>query len=134
MPFEIKVPNATRRKAMAELESGRGKRFASVDNLMKDLHAGDALTVLGRKIGLPNEDFAAFEQDRGRHPAQRGLNNQFAEAIIRLFAISNCFHPLPDIRQIANNTTILALLHAFTDPWRQSTCRCSWNLVRICSD
>ncbi len=39
MPFQIKFPNATTRKAMAELESGRGKRFASVDDLMKDLHA-----------------------------------------------------------------------------------------------
>ena len=41
LPFEIKVPNATTRKAMAELESGRGKRFASVGDLMKDMHAGD---------------------------------------------------------------------------------------------
>ena len=66
MPFEVKIPNATTRKAMAELESGRGKRFASVDDLMKDLHAGDALTALGRKIGLTNEDFAAFEQDKDK--------------------------------------------------------------------
>ncbi|WP_233224736.1 type II toxin-antitoxin system RelB/DinJ family antitoxin [Thiomonas sp. X19] len=41
LPFEVKVPNATTRKAMAELGSGRGKRFASVDDLMQDLHAGD---------------------------------------------------------------------------------------------
>ncbi|OIQ88029.1 antitoxin DinJ [mine drainage metagenome] len=41
LPFEVKVPSATTRKAMAELESGRGKRFASVDDLLKDLHAGD---------------------------------------------------------------------------------------------
>ena len=41
LPFEIKVPNATTRKAMAELEPGRGKRFASVGDLMKDMHAGD---------------------------------------------------------------------------------------------
>lgn len=41
LPFEIKVPNATTRKAIAELESGRGKKFASVDALMADLHADD---------------------------------------------------------------------------------------------
>ncbi|MDA8257784.1 MAG: hypothetical protein M0Z99_19510 [Betaproteobacteria bacterium] len=37
MPFKVKAPNATTRKAMTELESGRGKRFAHVDNLMEDL-------------------------------------------------------------------------------------------------
>jgi len=41
LPFEVKVPNATTRKAIAELEAGKGKRFASVDALMADLHAGD---------------------------------------------------------------------------------------------
>jgi DNA-damage-inducible protein J len=41
LPFEVKVPNATTRKAMAELESGKGKRFATVDTLMADLHADD---------------------------------------------------------------------------------------------
>ena len=41
LPFEAKVPNATTRKAVAEIESGKGKRFASVDALMADLHAGD---------------------------------------------------------------------------------------------
>ena len=41
LPFEIKVPNATTRKAIAELESGKGKRFASVEALMADLHADD---------------------------------------------------------------------------------------------
>jgi DNA-damage-inducible protein J len=41
LPFEIRVPNATTRKAMAELEKGKGKRFASVDKLMSDLHADD---------------------------------------------------------------------------------------------
>ncbi|MFP5233039.1 MAG: type II toxin-antitoxin system antitoxin, RelB/DinJ family, partial [Acidobacteriota bacterium] len=29
------------RKAIAELESGKGKRFASVNALMADLHADD---------------------------------------------------------------------------------------------
>ena len=39
LPFEVKVPNATTRKAMAELEAGKGKSFASVEALMADLHA-----------------------------------------------------------------------------------------------
>ena len=41
MPFEVKVPNATTRKAIAELEAGKGKRFADVDSLMADLHEDD---------------------------------------------------------------------------------------------
>jgi DNA-damage-inducible protein J len=41
LPFEVKVPNAASRKAISELESGRGKRFATVDALMADLHADD---------------------------------------------------------------------------------------------
>jgi DNA-damage-inducible protein J len=41
LPFEIKVPNATTRKAMSELENGKGKRFASVKALIADLHAND---------------------------------------------------------------------------------------------
>jgi DNA-damage-inducible protein J len=41
LPFEVKVPNATTRKAVAELESGKGKKFRSVKALMADLHAGD---------------------------------------------------------------------------------------------
>ena len=41
LPFEVKVPNATTREAMAELEAGKGTRFASVDALMADLHADD---------------------------------------------------------------------------------------------
>jgi DNA-damage-inducible protein J len=41
MPFDVKVPNATTRKAMAELDAGKGKRFASVDDLMADLNADD---------------------------------------------------------------------------------------------
>lgn len=41
LPFEVKVPNATTRKAMAELEAGKGKRFANVNALMADLHADD---------------------------------------------------------------------------------------------
>jgi DNA-damage-inducible protein J len=41
LPFEVKVPNATTRTAMAELEAGKGKRFASVEALMADLRADD---------------------------------------------------------------------------------------------
>ena len=41
LPFDIKVPNATTREAMAELEAGKGTRFTSVDGLMADLHADD---------------------------------------------------------------------------------------------
>jgi DNA-damage-inducible protein J len=37
----VKAPNAATRKAMAELEAGKGKRFASVEALMADLHADD---------------------------------------------------------------------------------------------
>ena len=29
LPFEVKAPNATTRKAIAELEAGKGKRFTS---------------------------------------------------------------------------------------------------------
>ena len=41
LPFEVKVPNATTRKALAELESGKGKKFRSVKALMADLNADD---------------------------------------------------------------------------------------------
>ena len=40
LPFEIRVPNATTRRAIAELESGKGKRVRSVKALLTDLHAG----------------------------------------------------------------------------------------------
>jgi DNA-damage-inducible protein J len=41
LPFDVKAPNAATREAMAELEAGKGKRFASVEALMADLHADD---------------------------------------------------------------------------------------------
>lgn len=41
LPFTVKVPNATTKKAVAELEAGKGKRFKNSKELMKDLHAGD---------------------------------------------------------------------------------------------
>ena len=40
LPFEVTVPNAETRAAIVELESGKGKRFDSVDALMADLNAG----------------------------------------------------------------------------------------------
>lgn len=41
LPFDIKVPNAKTKKAMKELEAGKGKRFDSVAALMADLHDED---------------------------------------------------------------------------------------------
>ena len=41
LPFEVKVPNAATRAAMAELEAGKGKRFKTVAALLADLHADD---------------------------------------------------------------------------------------------
>ena len=41
LPFEIKVPNAETRAAMAELERGAGRSFDSVADLMTDLNAED---------------------------------------------------------------------------------------------
>ncbi len=37
LPFDLKVPNATTRKAMAELDAGNGKRFDSAEAMFKDL-------------------------------------------------------------------------------------------------
>ena len=39
LPFEVKAPNAVTRKAIAELEAGRGRRAKSVAALMADLNA-----------------------------------------------------------------------------------------------
>ena len=41
LPFEIKVPNAETRAAMAELERGAGRSYDSVADLMADLNAED---------------------------------------------------------------------------------------------
>jgi DNA-damage-inducible protein J len=41
LPFEVKAPNAKTRKAIAELEAGKGRRFDSIEALMADLHADD---------------------------------------------------------------------------------------------
>ena len=40
-PFDVKTPNAATRKAIAELEAGKGVKFATIDDLMADLHADD---------------------------------------------------------------------------------------------
>jgi DNA-damage-inducible protein J len=41
LPFEAKAPNATTRKAIAELEAGKGKRFTSTAALLADLNEDD---------------------------------------------------------------------------------------------
>ena len=41
LPFDVKAPNATTKQAIAELEAGKGKKFASIDDLMADLRADD---------------------------------------------------------------------------------------------
>ncbi|MCZ2155207.1 MAG: type II toxin-antitoxin system RelB/DinJ family antitoxin [Bryobacterales bacterium] len=41
LPFEIKAPNATTRKAIAELETGKNKRFKTVEALLADLNESD---------------------------------------------------------------------------------------------
>jgi DNA-damage-inducible protein J len=41
LPFDVKVPNAATREAIAQLEAGQGTRFTNVDDLMADLHADD---------------------------------------------------------------------------------------------
>ena len=41
LPFEIKVPNAETRAAMAEIEKGTSKSFDTVAELMADLNAED---------------------------------------------------------------------------------------------
>ncbi len=41
LPFDVKVPNTITREAVAELEAGKGEKFAGVDDLMADLHADD---------------------------------------------------------------------------------------------
>jgi len=41
LPFEIKAPNSNTRKAISELESGKGKKFRSIKALMEDLNEDD---------------------------------------------------------------------------------------------
>jgi DNA-damage-inducible protein J len=39
LPFEVRVPNARTREAMAELKKGKLKKLSGVDTLMDDLSA-----------------------------------------------------------------------------------------------
>ena len=41
LPFEVKAPNSRTRKAITELEAGKGRRARSVDDLVKNLNADD---------------------------------------------------------------------------------------------
>ena len=41
LPFEVKVPNATTRKAIEELEAGKGKRANTIEELKAELDADD---------------------------------------------------------------------------------------------
>jgi DNA-damage-inducible protein J len=41
LPFEVKAPSASSRQALAEIDAGETERFATVDDLMADLHAED---------------------------------------------------------------------------------------------
>ena len=41
LPFEIKAPNPVTAQAIAELESGQGQAFETIEALMTDLHADD---------------------------------------------------------------------------------------------
>jgi DNA-damage-inducible protein J len=39
LPFEVRIPNKTTRKAMRELQTGRTRRFSTAAGLMDDLNA-----------------------------------------------------------------------------------------------
>ena len=41
LPFEVKVPNATTLRAIAELDSGKGRKSKGIKSLMADLNAVD---------------------------------------------------------------------------------------------
>lgn len=41
LPFEVKAPSKSSRKALAEITAGKVKTFATVDDLMADLNADD---------------------------------------------------------------------------------------------
>ena len=41
LPFEVKAPSKSSRQALAEIEAGKVERFATVGDLMADLHADD---------------------------------------------------------------------------------------------
>ena len=41
LPFDVNVPKAATRRAIAQLEAGKAKKLNSVDDLMADLNAVD---------------------------------------------------------------------------------------------
>jgi DNA-damage-inducible protein J len=41
LPFEVKAPSKSSRQALAEIKAGKVKSFATVGDLMADLHADD---------------------------------------------------------------------------------------------
>lgn len=41
LPFLVEVPNSISRKAIIELEAGKGAKFRSIEALMEDLDADD---------------------------------------------------------------------------------------------
>jgi DNA-damage-inducible protein J len=41
LPFDVKIPNATTRKAMGQLQTGKAKKARSVGKLMAQLNADD---------------------------------------------------------------------------------------------
>lgn len=41
LPFNVKAPNSSTRKAIKELESGKGKKLKNISALMADLNADD---------------------------------------------------------------------------------------------
>ncbi len=41
LPFEVKAPNRTTRRAIEELETGKGHKFKSVAEMMAKLNADD---------------------------------------------------------------------------------------------
>jgi DNA-damage-inducible protein J len=43
LPFEVKIPNKTTRKAMQEAGSGRSKKFSNVADLMDELNTKRSL-------------------------------------------------------------------------------------------
>lgn len=61
--FDVKVPNATTLKAIAELEAGKGKRFASVETLMADLHETTERAPLMLKVPNAETRAAMIEAD-----------------------------------------------------------------------
>ena len=41
LPFEVKAPSASSHQALAEIAAGKVEHFATIDDLMADLHADD---------------------------------------------------------------------------------------------